>query len=116
MDRLVKKHVLEKKLKGFYEWAHRISVKYMPIILTDNFINAFAEDLETELKLNVDIKKLLKALAYRYIVSFSKNVIALAGLRISMLATSVVLATVNILVEEQYFFLQEIEFLKFMTP
>lgn len=62
------------------------------------------EDFRIELKLNVDITKLRKALAYHYAISSPKNVIALAGFRPSMLVAYVVLVSVNILVKEQYFF------------
>lgn len=73
------------------------------IIPIDKFIDALVEDLVTELKLSIDISKILKALAYHYVICTSKNVIALVGFRSSMLAASAVLVTVKIPVEKQYF-------------
>ena len=73
------------------------------IIPIDKFIDAFVEDLVTELKLSIDISKILKALTYHYVICTSKNVIALVGFRPSMLAASAVLVIVKILVEKQYF-------------
>lgn len=64
---------LETKLESFKDWARTVSAKYVAVIPTDKFIDAFVADLETELQLSGDITKLLKPLAYRYAISSTKN-------------------------------------------
>lgn len=98
------KHGLKEKQESLDNWARVTAAEFDHIIPTDKFLDAFLEDVVTEFKLNIDIAKILKALAYRYAIISSKNVIALVGFRPSMLAASAVLVAVKILVEEHYFF------------
>ncbi|KAK9209392.1 hypothetical protein WN944_001758 [Citrus x changshan-huyou] len=94
------KHGLKEKQESLDNWARVTAAEFDHIIPTDKFLDAFLEDVVTEFKLNIDIAKILKALAYRYAIISSKNVIALVGFRPSMLAASAVLVAVKILVEE----------------
>lgn len=55
MAQLAKKHDSEEKQESLDEWARLIFAKFVHIIPTEKFIDAFVKDLVTELKLSVDI-------------------------------------------------------------
>lgn len=64
---------MKEKQGSLDDWARVTAAEFDHIIPTDKFLDAFVEDVVTELKLNVDIAKILKALPYRYAIISSKN-------------------------------------------